>query len=61
MKTLRPVRPRLLAIALVVLAQPTLGWAQAGPSAAKATLQETTTAHDGQHDFDFAPELTPDW
>jgi hypothetical protein len=54
MKTLRPVRTGLLAIALVALAQPTLGWAQAGASAAKATQKETTTAHDGRHDFDFA-------
>lgn len=54
MKTLSPVRAGLLAITLVVLAQPTLSLAQADASATKAPPQGTTTAHDGQHDFDFA-------
>jgi hypothetical protein len=53
MMTRSHARTRSLAIALVVLAQPTLVLAQTAGSAAKAAPQETPAARDGQHDFDF--------
>jgi len=43
----------ILICSLVVIVQPIHGFAQANPAASGASLQQTSTERDGQHDFDF--------
>lgn len=48
-----PLRTVLLICSLIVIWQPLDGLAQRKPAASGASLQQTPTQRDGQHDFDF--------
>ena len=53
MNALKRIRIYLVMCSLVVVLLPLQGLARQNSDAAKTSVRQTPTQHDGQHDFDF--------